>query len=377
MPRSLTLAPELEPYIPLIGSVLDLDIPDTPETATLAPQYRAARVADTTAALLAAALRGPTLVVIDDSEWIDEASREVVEKLGSLAAEARIVLVCIARDDTASDKDALLVGPLASEEVEAALRQATEGAPLRPHELAALTSRADGNPMFLTELWRAATEGEDTEALPDSIEALVTAELDRLKPALRTVLGYAAILGRGFDRAELHELFGDDVHLDADTWSALADFVDLESGTRARFRHGLMRDAAYGKLPFRRRRELHLRAAARHRATRAGTPGSRSRAAVLALLPCPGPPRDVALRASRRRARAAPSTQTSTRRCCWNAPSPRPASSRTQTRPRSRRCERPSVMCTTATASTSAPCSTTAPPAGWCEATRCGRRSSC
>src|SRR6185436_8392235 len=38
-------APELEPYIPLLGSVLGLDIPDTPETATLAPQYRAARVA--------------------------------------------------------------------------------------------------------------------------------------------------------------------------------------------------------------------------------------------------------------------------------------------------------------------------------------------
>ncbi|MDQ1456732.1 MAG: hypothetical protein QOH28_2352, partial [Actinomycetota bacterium] len=254
-------APELEPYIPLLGAVLDLDIPDTPETAMLAPQYRAARVADTTALLLAAALHEPALVVIDDSEWIDEASREVVERLGALAAEARIVLVCIARDDTGSDGDAIVVGPLATQEVEAALRGATEGAPLRPHELAALTSRADGNPMFLTELWRAATNGEDTDALPDSIEALVTAQLDRLKPVLRTVLGYAAVLGRGFDRGELHDLIGDDVHLEADTWTALSEFIDLEAGARARFRHGLMRDAAYGKLPFRRRRELHLRAA--------------------------------------------------------------------------------------------------------------------
>src|SRR5205807_8107935 len=137
-------------------------------------QYRAARVADTTAALLAAALQGPTLVAIDDSEWIDEASREVVEKLGSLAGEARIVLVCIARDDMPSDDNSLLVGPLAPQEVEAALLQATEDAPLRPHELAALTSRADGNPLFLTELWHAASDGEDTDALPDSIEALIT-----------------------------------------------------------------------------------------------------------------------------------------------------------------------------------------------------------
>ncbi|HYL52317.1 MAG TPA: adenylate/guanylate cyclase domain-containing protein, partial [Acidimicrobiia bacterium] len=254
-------APDLEPYVPLLGSVLDLDIPDTPETAALAPQYRAARVADTTASLLAAILRGPMLAVIDDSEWIDEASREVVEKLGSLAAEARIVLVCVARDDAPTGDGALLVAPLAPAEAEAALLQATEGAPLRPHELAALTSRADGNPLFLTELWRATTDGEDPDALPDSVEALVTAQLDRLPPALRTVLGYAAILGRGFDRAELHELIGNDVRLDDDTWRALAEFVSFEEGTRARFRHGLMRDAAYGKLPFRRRRELHLRAA--------------------------------------------------------------------------------------------------------------------
>ncbi|MDQ1508765.1 MAG: hypothetical protein QOG50_609, partial [Actinomycetota bacterium] len=196
-------APELEPWIPLIGSVLDLGIADTPETAALAPQHRATRVAVSTASLLAAAIPGPALVVIDDFEWIDEASREVVDKLGSLVAQAGILLARVERDDMPGDDDALQVGPLAAQEVTDALRQATEVAPLRPHELAALTARADGNPLFLTELWHAATHGEEADALPDSIEALVTAQLDRLRPALRTVLGYAAILGRGFDRGEL------------------------------------------------------------------------------------------------------------------------------------------------------------------------------
>jgi predicted ATPase len=255
-------APVLEPWIPLLGAVLDLDIPDTPETAALAPQYRAARIATTAAALLAAAMPAPVLVVIDDAEWIDDASREVVETLAALAAETCILLASVAREDgTSNSGDVVLVGPLSRREVEHALRHATEHAPLRPHELVMLVTRAGGNPLFLTELWRAATTGEEADALPESIEALVTAQLDRLPPALRTILGYASVLGLRFDLAALRELAADEVLLDSETWSLLADFVELQPRDHARFRHGLIRDTAYGKLPFRRRRELHRRAA--------------------------------------------------------------------------------------------------------------------
>jgi class 3 adenylate cyclase/tetratricopeptide (TPR) repeat protein len=258
----LRFAPELDQWMPLIGSVLDLDIPETPETAELAPQYRAARVAAASATLLAAAFAGPTLLMIDDSEWIDEASREVVDVLRTLVAEAAIVLVLVVRDDTPPDDDTIVVGPLARDDVEAALHQATEHAPLRPHRLAELATRADGNPLFLTELWRAATDSGvgDADALPDSVEALVTAQLDRLPPALRTILGYASVLGRGFERSELQALADEDVGISDMTWSALSEFIQLDGADHARFRHGLLRDAAYGKLPFRRRRELHERA---------------------------------------------------------------------------------------------------------------------
>ena len=145
--------------------------------------------------------------MIDDSEWIDEASREVVDRLGVARAEAGILLVCIARDDAPSDDDALLVGPLAPEEVEAALRQATEGAPLRPHELAALTARADGNPLFLTELWRAATHGEDSRrARPTRSRRWSPRSSTGSNRRCEPSSGTPAILGRGFDRAELREL---------------------------------------------------------------------------------------------------------------------------------------------------------------------------
>ncbi len=256
------LVPEIEPWVPLIASVLGTRIAETPETAQLAPQYRAARVAAATATLLAAAASGATFLVIDDSEWIDEASREVVDVLRTLVAEASIVLVLVVRDDVPPEEDAIVVGPLARADVERALHSATEHAPLHPHRLTALATRADGNPLFLTELWRAATDAVtgDADTLPDSIEALVTAQLDRLPPGLRTILGIASVLGRGFERAELHALADGDVGLTDLTWTALSEFVQLEGDDYARFRHGLLRDTAYGKLPFRRRRQLHERA---------------------------------------------------------------------------------------------------------------------
>jgi class 3 adenylate cyclase/tetratricopeptide (TPR) repeat protein len=259
-----TNAPELLPWLPLLGTVLGIDLPDSPESAALAPQFRAARTAASVASLLAMALPAPVLIVIEDMEWIDDASRDIVDVFAALVEDSGIVLVSVGWDDdsVAQHTAAVEVLPLARDDVETALRRATERKPLRPHELAALAERADGNPLFLTELWRAASVGGFAgDDLPDSVETLVTAQLDRLSPSLRTLLGFAAVLGRSFDRGELRELAGSDLVVSDNAWPAVAEFVQLESGDRVRFRHGLLRDAAYARLPFRRRRELHERAA--------------------------------------------------------------------------------------------------------------------
>jgi class 3 adenylate cyclase/tetratricopeptide (TPR) repeat protein len=257
-----TNAPELRPWQPLVAEVVGVPAEPTPESASLAPQFRAARVAATVAELIAAQLTGPSIIVVDDGDWIDDASREVLEVLAPLAELAGIVVILCAPDDAAeSAAQSIALGPLARDEVEDALQRATEHAPLRPHEMSALAGRADGNPLFLTELWRAASDGDEAGALPDSVEALVTAQLDRLPPALRTVLGHAAILGRSFDRSECSALLEPDQHVGPATWQALSEFLLFEENDRAQFRHALFRDTAYEKLPFRRRRQLHERAA--------------------------------------------------------------------------------------------------------------------
>jgi class 3 adenylate cyclase/tetratricopeptide (TPR) repeat protein len=258
-------APELVPWLPLIAPVVGADLQPTVEVSQLAPQFRAARAASATADLLAALMEQSTLIVIDDAEWMDEASREIVDAFGALVGDRSTLLVAVAREDTpqdASHADAIVVGPLPREDVEAALRAATEHDPMRPHEIAILAERSGGNPLFLAELWRAARSGDvSNDALPDSIETLITVQLDRLPPVLRRALGYAAVLGKSFDRADVEAVVADDDVMTADTWRALSDFFEYDGASRARFRHGLLRDAAYAKLPFRRRRELHERAA--------------------------------------------------------------------------------------------------------------------
>src|SRR5262249_5348686 len=132
-----------------------------------------------------------------------------------------------------------------------------EDVPLLPHEVEALTERAGGNPLFLKQLLAAAQQGEGVDELPDSLESLMMARIDRLSPVDRRVLRCAAVVGATFRptlvAAALEEDAGDD-----DVWSRLEEFLVKENGA-FRFRHALVRDAAYEGLPYRRRRELHER----------------------------------------------------------------------------------------------------------------------
>jgi predicted ATPase/class 3 adenylate cyclase len=255
-------APELEPWLPLVMSAMDVPDTDTAETATLAPQYRAQKTTEAIAGLLAAGLRAPVLCVIEDTEWMDDASHEVVGALQELLDDRGIGLIRTSmRSRGPGEPSVIELHPLDPADVRRALQQATEDAPLRPHELDKLTERADGNPLFLSELWRMFRGRSEHAELPDNIEALVTAQIDRLPAALRQVLSIAAVLGRTFDRYELKALAPHGVTIDDDLWPALGEFVELEGPRRVRFRHGLLRDAAYARLPFRRRRELHLEVA--------------------------------------------------------------------------------------------------------------------
>ena len=261
----VSLAPDLTPLIPLIGDVTHIDVPDTPETAAIEARFRPDRSAAALVQMLEAALPASLAIVIEDGHWLDEASNGLVARLAS-EAHARPWLVLLttrtAREELKEPLGTTIaLGALPEEASRTLAIVATEAAPLRPHELETVVSRAAGNPLFLGEILRLVRETGSVEALPDSLDAVVGTEIDALGPLSRRLLRYSSILGGSFRRVVLDELLEpEDVVLDAATLRDLARFIEPDGDTRWRFRHSVMHDVAYQGLSYRKRRELHGRA---------------------------------------------------------------------------------------------------------------------
>src|SRR3984893_16429693 len=137
---------------------------------------------------------------------------------------------------------------------------------LAPEQLDAIIERAGGNPLFVQELVAAMrSRDDDMDALPESLEGVVTSRIDSLAPGDRALLRWASVLGPSFSGELIAQVLeGDpDAALDSESWDRLAEFVERDPYIAGafRFRHALIRDAAYEGLSFRRRRELHARVA--------------------------------------------------------------------------------------------------------------------
>ena len=99
----------------------------------------------------------------------------------------------------------------------------------------------------------------------------MTSQIDRLDPEQRTVVRMAAVLGQSFLAEELAALTDEPLPTDSDEfWKEFDSILTVTGPGALRFRHSLVRDAAYEELPYRRRRALHARAGDAHRARRSG-----------------------------------------------------------------------------------------------------------
>ena len=268
-------APELTGLLPLLGIPLDADLPDTPETAALGPEFRRQAADQAITTFLSKTLPDPVLVVIEDVHHMDEASQGLLHRVIDLF-DGRSALLCLTRRDTGSgfvpDSVTRLethhLGPWSLDTAVEALTELTEDAPLLPHEIRVIAERAGGNPLFLEELWRARVAGGSIEALPDSIDTAITAQIDRLAPVARQTLRSAAVLGTTFLERDLSKLLVPESGSDFEErfiaagqhLTGLEDFLITDGSGMVRFRSAMVRECAYEELPFKRRRELHGRA---------------------------------------------------------------------------------------------------------------------
>src|SRR5262249_48126345 len=136
----------------------------------------------------------------------------------------------------------------------------------------ALLEKTEGNPLFVEETIRMFVErgGDgDVERIPDTLQALIAARIDRLPPAHRSILRRAAVIGRVFWRGAIAQLSPDIDEIDAVLDDLVVrDFLLLEqrssiSGEEAfRFKHVLIREVSYAGLSKSARADHHARFAA-------------------------------------------------------------------------------------------------------------------
>jgi tetratricopeptide (TPR) repeat protein len=258
-------APQLLPLLPLVGDVVHVEVPSTADVDRIELRFRPERTADAVAELLVSVIAGPLALVFEDAQWMDSASCSFVEWMSALVPERPWLIVVARRPGPGGlhlDADERIeLMPLSPSDTKAIVIAATAAAPLRPHEVDVIVERSTGSPLFLGEVLRL-TRGGQVEDLPSSLDAVVNAEIDSLDALPRRLVRYASVLGRSFRTQVLRELLADDgLELDDSTTRQLGRFLEYEGADRVRFRQEMHREVAYQGLTYRRRRELHLKAA--------------------------------------------------------------------------------------------------------------------
>jgi class 3 adenylate cyclase/tetratricopeptide (TPR) repeat protein len=266
---------ELVPWAPLLAAPLDVEVESTPEVDALDPAFWRARLHGVLGKMLGKVLDRPTLLLFEDVHWMDDASSELLRYVGT-QLPSHPWLACTTRrpgDDGFLAAEGtpplpaltLRLEPLSVDDARRLAQAAAGERRLSDQELAAIAERAAGNPLFLQELAGPEGTAEEVEELPETVEALVATRIDRLATGDRALLRWASVLGVSFSGVLIAEVLEgeEDVSAGSEAWSRLGEFVehDPEVPGGFRFRHALIRDAAYEGLSFRRRRDLHGRVA--------------------------------------------------------------------------------------------------------------------
>ena len=190
--------------------------------------------------------------------WTDIASAHLLGRLAEATAANPWLLISVRREEDGGFDTELgtriPVGPLSDEAVRQLTIEATEAAPLRPHEIDLVVSRAAGSPLFVGELITAAQELGSLDAVPASLQGTLAAQVDALDPLSRRVLSYASVLGRSFRRVVVEELLRQEgLELDSATVAQLGRFLEADGPLRYRFKNGLVCDVVYDSLAYRSR----------------------------------------------------------------------------------------------------------------------------
>ncbi len=250
------------PIAALLGEAASPSSPE--ETAWAVRKLFEARAAET-----------PLVIVFDDIHWGEATFLDLIEHIAGLSRGAPILLLCIARPELMDTRPTwaggllnattVLLEPLAPDEADELIERLLGDDDLHPSLQARIRETAAGNPLFLEEmLAMLQEEGADGDVIvPPTIQALLAARLDQLAAAERGVLECGAVEGEVFHRGAVQALAPAEAEIDSRLTTLVRkelvrpDRATLPGEDAYRFRHLLIRDAAYDALPKSTRATLH------------------------------------------------------------------------------------------------------------------------
>jgi class 3 adenylate cyclase len=211
--------------------------------------------------------QAPLVVCFDDIQWGEETFLDLVESTAVLSTGAPLLIVCMARPELLDRRPGwpatLRLEPLLEEEAGLVIGDAVSEEVRRR-----IVRASGGNPLFLTEMIALSGESGVEFEVPPTLRALLVARLDQLDVPERKVLERGAVEGELFHRSSVQALAPEETEV-TPRLAALVrrelvrpDRPVLPGEDAYRFRHLLIRDAAYDALPKAARADLHRRFAA-------------------------------------------------------------------------------------------------------------------
>jgi class 3 adenylate cyclase/tetratricopeptide (TPR) repeat protein len=217
--------------------------------------------------------REPLVLVIEDIHWAEPTLLDLIEHLVDWTRDAQLLLLCLTRPELLDVRAAWGAGrpnaetfsleTLADREADELIGTLLGGSQLDENARTRIREVSEGNPLFVEQLLAMVAEGGEADRVPSTIRALLAARLDALPEDERDVLERASVVGLEFEWEALGQLADDGrrppgAQLAALVRKELIRPHEVIEDT-FRFRHILIRDAAYERIPKELRSDLHER----------------------------------------------------------------------------------------------------------------------
>jgi class 3 adenylate cyclase/predicted ATPase len=266
-----------------------LSLPSSAADLNLSPQRKRQKLFEALLHQLEALARGrPVLMIFEDAHWIDPSSRELLDLIFVRVSNLAVLLVMTFRSEfqhawSGQPQVSMLeLNRLGERDGVALVARLAGNAGLRQEIVHEIVERADGVPLFVEELTKAALESADSDsrvaavlaasplpnlAIPAALHASLIARLDRLGPVAKEVAQIGAVIGREFSYELIQPVAQRpepelETALDRLTKAALLFCRGRPPHSSYLFKHALVQDAAYATLLRARRQQLHAAVAA-------------------------------------------------------------------------------------------------------------------